>query len=386
MAQNEDLMQNHLPTNKMVLDKSCTTINRYRNINGPKFIDVLYAKQPRISLDGILLIEHGGIYYKVLLDRNNNLSILEDVQLPKLSTKEYTPDTPLEIQYLEHPLFFDIDSIDASWGISTTQFYTNIFVKCEDDILEALIFDVMIKHKIIVHAWDSYEHEKYNWIIKIPAGLNQSKISGKLFDFFQSKAKDITIKILKGMLNTSGISDREPRPATFSDEERDYLLNEIEILSKELSKLNTKASENSISDSDIYTIRNLKRSPFEKFFARALFEILNNLAISPDSVNIMIKKFSDPRAILRLLKLVNSGVEVKVKSIQGLAGTKGWREITDHISTGLDSRGRIYIRKSINSHLYDVVIHWKANDKEQSRKMNQIASYDYFEGPEVILS
>ena len=68
-----------------------------------------------------------------------------------------------------------------------------------------------------------------------------------------------------------------------------------------------------------------------------------------------------------------------LEKLNGLAGKAGWLELRKHVQTGVDRRGRIYCRKSSKSHKFDVVIHWKKDDKDQKRTFTRIANLEPFE-------
>ena len=68
-----------------------------------------------------------------------------------------------------------------------------------------------------------------------------------------------------------------------------------------------------------------------------------------------------------------------MEKLNGLAGKTGWLELRKHISTGNDKRGRIYCRKSSKGHNFDIVIHWKKDDKDQKRAFTRLANLEPFE-------
>ena len=129
-----------------------------------------------------------------------------------------------------------------------------------------------------------------------------------------------------------------------------------------------------------------KRSSAEKVLEGVLLATLPNLAFEPGSAKTMLEYFQDSSQLSATLKAIDSGESLPMKKIAGLAGSKGWVELSKHLKTGRDVRGRIYLRRSSKDclHSFDVVLHWKKNDKQQARLLDKLASYSHFESPEVI--
>ena len=152
----------------------------------------------------------------------------------------------------------------------------------------------------------------------------------------------------------------------------------IAQISKETTITDRSSSAVETSDSQISPITKYRRSTSEKTLANILYGIYTNLAFSPQSVKIISDKFSKSHALWKVLYNLENEDTVQKKTIKGIAAKSGWKEVDRHINSGADDRGRIYVRSSKFSHRYDVVIHWKRDERDQIRLFKSLAGYSYF--------
>jgi len=126
-------------------------------------------------------------------------------------------------------------------------------------------------------------------------------------------------------------------------------------------------------------------TPEHKMLRQTLQYGFPNLAIHPDSVATIIDKVVNAKATIEALHKLDRSEDVPMKKIHGNAGKIGWRELSQHLSTGTDNRGRIYTRKVLGkAHRLDIYVDWKADKKSQEKTLNLLSSLSTFEHNNII--
>ena len=129
----------------------------------------------------------------------------------------------------------------------------------------------------------------------------------------------------------------------------------------------------------------LKKTATEKIVARMLYQLFENLAFSPECPRILVERFSESTNVWSLLGKLNSDpLSFQSKALHGIAEKAGWKELTNHLTTGRDDRGRIYLRKGSEGHNLDVVLHWKKNSKEQNAFIVKLTNFRPFRDREIV--
>jgi len=166
---------------------------------------------------------------------------------------------------------------------------------------------------------------------------------------------------------------------------------EIALLYEEISRLttlvNTLQSENAdllSIDSDNAAALVVKRGKVDRVLADALYSCFPALAFSPEVVSELKTRFAGSSSIWETLGKLNSGEDLSLEKLSGLPGKAGWMELKKHINTGKDNRGRLYCRRSKRTHNFDVVIHWKKNEKDQQKVYKRLANYTPFETTKTV--
>ncbi len=108
-------------------------------------------------------------------------------------------------------------------------------------------------------------------------------------------------------------------------------------------------------------------------------------------MGVIIDRFPSSDALFTVLRNLSDGETVKMKSIMGGGKKSGWREVVEHIKTGVDTRGRVYVRAhpsasdSSADQFLDVLVTWKQNQKSQEKTMRRLHNMPTFESPSVVL-
>lgn len=123
----------------------------------------------------------------------------------------------------------------------------------------------------------------------------------------------------------------------------------------------------------------------EKLMREAMFHLLPNLAIHPDVGRLLSKNIDSVGPLLSVLQRMDIGERIPFKKIQASAGSSGWREVNDHISTGRSKSLRVYYRKnSCLHHRLDVFVENKINKNAQNKTFDRLAKMNLFDSREVI--
>jgi hypothetical protein len=167
-------------------------------------------------------------------------------------------------------------------------------------------------------------------------------------------------------------------------EELEQVYDALNAVTEELEELKANSPKAEL-DKHKTEVRRLKTSDTDKIISQILLAVFDNLAFPPGTPRLIIEKFKTATMLWQTLAMLNSGVAVPMTRIRGRAGDLGWKEVMKHVSTGSDTRGRVYCRTSPNDHSFDVVLHWKKDSKEQQKFLNSLGKYSYFSDSKTVM-
>ena len=165
---------------------------------------------------------------------------------------------------------------------------------------------------------------------------------------------------IKGQKENEGLLERK-------DAEIALLYEEISRLTSLVDTLQSDNANLMVIDPDNTAALVVKRGAVDQVLADALYSCFPALAFSPDVVSELKTRFVSSLSIWETFGKPNSGADLSLEKLNGLPGKAGWMELKKHINTGKDNRGRLYCRRSKGTHNFDVVIHWKKNEKDQQK-------------------
>lgn len=357
----------------------------------------VFAKRVLRSNSGIAYIRHAGSLWQIGLGANSEILVR-------------IPNTPIEAEPIPSPESFEyalpyfvapatvVDELtNSAWRFVINSFYTILEIRAPIEILEGLVNRLLLR-KVNIVSWDETDISEYPYVVKFSRGLAVDRIKGVVTEFFANEAKDIQLRLLKAeMGRLQDLTSTSVSMALFEAMHERSLENKtqddrdaLELAFAEISELEAKISEqeeliSGLRAAQMSAFKKLKRSEIEKMLGYLLVSLFPNIAVAPESVCVLKERFVKSKSIWRLLGQLNKDASINFKSLQGLASKVGWKEAQEHIGTGSDSRGRLYFRRSKYEHFYDVVLHWKKNDVEQNRVVKKLATYEYFESPQVVL-
>lgn len=356
------------------------------NVNLTLSIDVLqrltkkkiYAKRVYSDDEHSYFVVHAGMTYKIFLDECSQFVIDKPICD---NNKNFTPishNILAELEYIEPPRKSKNELLSSEWHFKVDQFGIYLYINAPIEILELLI-NYLLEKRINILSWDEMNHGEYSFIITFSIGFSLSRIKEHLYYFLENGAKDAQIKSLQKQM-----------AYILNDRNRTEDIDTLQLAYEEIDRLEGLLAQQTSQlketlDYETTAFKKLKKSDVDKFLCNILYSIYTNLAFSPNSVKVIKEKFINSKSLWQILNKLNTKNEVKFKSLSGVAGKAGWKELVEHISTGKDSRGRVYFRDSNFLHTYDVVVHWKKDNKEQSKTLSKLASYSYFESREVVL-
>lgn len=357
-----------------------------RKVNLAMFIDVsqwltkkkIYTKRVYTDNANSYFVVHAGMTYEIYLDECSKYVIDKPNEE---NDKKYSPITQnilAELGYIETPRKSKNDLVSSEWHFKVDQFGIYLYINSPNEILEPLI-NYLLQKRINILSWDEKTDSNYRFIITFSIGFSLSRIKEHLNYFLENGAKDAQIKSLQKQV--ACILDDKSKTEDIDTLQLAY--EEIERLESLLAEKTSQIEEH--LDHEVSEFRKLKKSEIDKLVCNFLYSVYTNLAFSPNSASVIKEKFINSKSLWQILDRLNCNNEVKFKSLNGLAGKAGWKELVEHISTGNDSRGRVYFRESKFLHTFDVVVHWKKDNKEQSKTLSRLASYSYFESTEVVL-
>jgi hypothetical protein len=388
---------------RFVVSKLSVNLTMIENTTFSTQRESLYARPLRITPDSRLGAIHQGRVHPIYLDELGNLSLIQNLESYDLANCEGVEIGDSHcILYALEPLN-EAQSCSFLWEIVPSQFGIYIYLKMPDDVVEKLVVALCEKGKYRVVSWDatdyvSSDNVQYGWFIQLSSGLSSAAIGRFMSRFFevavteaqrankQNVALESENKLNELELRIQSLAERKGFEIEHMREELQSAYQEISNLHKSLAIIEAER-EAAIDRKNVSEeAKQLKRSASERVLACMLHSLYRNIAFSPESPRVIIERFENSAALWELLNVVNRGGELKKVSLHGGAGKVGWREVKNHISTGADSRGRMYVRAAKGAHKYDVVLHWKKNDAEQERLIKRLGSYSFFEDPNIILS
>jgi len=301
-----------------------------------------------------------------------------------------------ELQYIETPIKHISDEL--SWNIKRSQFGVYVYLTASDDAVERFVTILIEKYNLRVINWGvSSDLTEFLWRVKLSSGLSTSTVRAAVEDLVAHVATDLKAadsfieeqktsrkgKILN--LGNSSVENSSTADLAKKEDELNLVYQELNKLIRENQKLSKLVEEPThVSQGRILSAQSIKRGAAEKLLSNAIFTTLPNLAFAPEVIDELKLRFKDSKAIWYVLRQLNDGVSVPLTKLNNLAGKVGWFELRKHINTGADDRGRIYCRRSCKDHDFDVIIHWKKNDKDQQKLFRKIATYEQFVSPETI--
>ena len=107
----------------------------------------------------------------------------------------------------------------------------------------------------------------------------------------------------------------------------------------------------------------------------AVLKLWPRLRFHDDCIDTIVLRFSDPSTLFKLLSDLNGGADLARKK---LCNVEGWFEVDKHIATGRCRRGRLYVRPTNDR--CEIFVHYKKDDKEQSRTIRKLGDPAFF-GP-----
>jgi hypothetical protein len=339
---------------------------------------IIYAKRVYSDNANSYFVFHAGMTYKLYLDECSQLVIDRAISDNDKNCNPISQNTLAELEYIETPRKSKNDLLSSEWHFKVDQFGIYLYINAPNEILEPLI-NYLLKKRINILSWDEVDDGDYRFIITFSIGFSLSRIKEHLNYFLENGAKDAQIKSLQKQM--AYILDNRNRTEDIDTLQLAY--EEIERLEGLLAEKTVQMEEALEHEASVF--KKLKKSEIDKFLCNLLYSVYTNIAFSPNSTKVIKEKFINSKSLWQILNKLNANKEVKFKSLNGLAGKAGWKELVEHISTGNDSRGRVYFRESNFLHTYDVVVHWKKDNKEQSKTLSKLASYNYFESREVVL-
>jgi hypothetical protein len=359
----------------------------------------IFAKRLLRSNSGHAYIRHAGKLWDLGLGAYDEILVRVSTDPVECELSPSPEGFQYALSYFVAPADVICELTNSAWRFDVNSCYIALSIRTPIEILEALV-NRLLSRKINIVSWDEVDADngEYPYLVRFSKGLALDRIRGAVADFFENEAKDIQLRLLKTEMER--LSDLSPAvvansrfdaPNEFpADDTKQYASDALELAFLEISDLEEKVAEQqelitSLKVQETSEFRKLKRSELDKMLGYLLVALFPNIALSPESVSVLKERFVKSKSIWRLLGQLNQNENIMFKSLHGLASKAGWKEVQEHIGTGKDSRGRLYFRRSKHEHFYDVVLHWKKNDVEQDRVITKLATYEYFESPQVVL-
>jgi hypothetical protein len=353
----------------------------------------VYLRPLRVVDDGRICVIYGERAWPLYLDSKGELVILIDSASYPLVATQF-PIVPLDaaVPYFEMPLDYMHDE-KLSWKIERNQFGVFVYLNAEDALIEKVVtYLIEYKHYNVV-SWGEAAGSDFAWSIRLSEGLSVDNVNGAITMALERDLNSPQPITNDNQARLQQLQKEVEELRTKHSHKESALIAELEEVYKELENV---INENQTlrlsidaarvgSDVHLSRVQSMKRGVAEKLIAQILFSALPQLAFPPDSVSIIVSRFSESTSLWKTLFEINHGHRIKFEKINGLAGRLGWIEIQKHINTGKDNRGRIYCRPSSLGHRYDVVLHWKQDDKEQQYIFNRLANYQPFESTRIVL-
>jgi len=366
----------------------------------PVYAQSLTLLRPlRLSVDHRIGVVYKDRVYPLVLNKDSLFTfILSGASYSIKDTRPIQLPVSYELQYFETPLKHI--SNDLSWNIERNQFGVYVYLSASDSAVESFVSILIEKYKLRVINWGAADDQsEFLWRVKLSSGLSVATVRAAVEELvsLESLEADVLsqnednrrddreneVSKLKNALNE--LKSNSDIRLDEKENELNLVYDELEKMideNQQLSELNNQLLHDSqISVSSAQTV---KRGAAEKLLSNVIFTTFPNLAFSPDVIDELKSRFMDSKSIWDILKRLNDGASFQLEKLNGLAGKVGWLELRKHINTGSDDRGRIYCRRSNKGHNYDVILHWKKNDKDQQKIFRKLASYEPFESTETI--
>ena len=354
-----------------------------------------YLRPLRLCPDGMIGIVLNDRIYPVLLDAKKQF-IIHDQGASFAAKNGKVPKIPgvFEVKFGEIPDSYTDEELNVSWSLKSTQFGTLIYLNGSDDYVEQFVMSCSSEMKLNVIDWGEVATDSaFAWFVRLPAGLLTDSIRQSLANqkhILAERVRDNRLKLDNREIKklTQRLDELNREKAKISTDREDELrglsraFNDLNI---QYQKLKEAVAIQPKREAESGRVANLKKTESEKIVANVLMNTLPNLAFTPEAPRLVCERFSNSPTMWQTLYELNAGVNLPLTKLNGNAGNAGWRELKKHISSGRDSRGRIYCRRSEKKHQFDVILHWKKDSKDQAKIMNTIAAYEPFDGPSSVL-
>jgi len=382
-----------LPTKTVTFIKStvsCSIVEQDAEFLGRKGL----LKPIRVTRDGNVAVPFEERLYPLFLDSKSDFCIL--LTGASYGLKEARiPDIPLsaEIQFAVTPLELKLDD-NFSWKVERDEFGVFVYLSASDLLVEQLVTHLVEKNGLRILSWGESFRPEHEWSIQLSAGLSIDTVQKAIASVADGMEEFTQIGGDQEFRGKLEVAQRDLNMAKCRfNEELETKNVELKTVYDELSgAIETVDRLNVLLDIERHattrlpeSANKLRRGVAEKALAKMIFSCFPNLAFPPDTIKLVTERFVDSESIWALLVELNSGNEVAMERLKGVAGKSGWLEVRRHINTGDDSRGRLYCRRSSKKQTFDVVMHWKKDKKDQERVFARLASYPPFPGREGIL-
>lgn len=382
-----------------------------------------YSKQEellrplRLLPDGQVGVLYKEKVYPLYLDSNSKTTVLLSGAVYETKNTTLPGSLPIttELRFIEIPLRFKFAD-ELNWNIERNQFGVYIYVSANDEIVEYLVSLLVEQNKFNVLSWGENINpawaNEFSWNIRLSSGISIDTVRNTLVELIsseaftnllseskvQSLAKNREAEILRfqgqskefnqsiNTVNQSIETLSEEKNLQIEDKNKEisYLYDEIERLSNAIETLFEENLTLQANNSVNLSSKVIRRGAAERVLANALHTCFPALAFSPDVVNELQARFTGSSAIWTTFERLNAQSEMPLEKLGGLAGKAGWLEVRKHINTGNDNRGRVYCRKSKKTHNFDVIIHWKKDNKDQEKILKKLANYEAFETTDTV--
>ena len=383
-----------------------------------RVIDVLPAYEKRhavlrplrATFDEQIGVIFNNKVYPLFLDCDSELSILLSgavYELKNTKTLKHIPQK-LDLFYIEEPVQRSI-SADLKWLVERNLFGIYIYITAPDEILEEVVTFLSQEMKLNIISWgetlDPLWADQYSWSIRLSSGLSidtlktalnrtfndemldrylEAKITNQTSELDEKLIQDVSAQTRRLKQEIDSTKAENATIIEQKEAELAYVYEELERADAELQKYKAQLEDIKNSEDTNAQSKPKKRDIADRTIANVLFACFPELAFTPDAVDELKSRFQGSTAIWDLLNRLNTGQTLKLEKVNGLAGRAGWLELRKHINTGQDDRGRIYCRRSNRNHAFDVVIHWKKNDKDQEKLFKKLANYPPFETNQTV--
>ena len=343
----------------------------------------------RTDKENVAYAALGARGYKIYRLPTMELALFESFQVPasQLSYPSRTIDReelPPLTSTLAKPTESNIGV--GSIAFSSSQFGVYMFVQGDDSYLLHMLEFAETKCAATLLSWEEQQHffggQTYRARLKFSPFARKDAIVAQLTDYaLRSAAHSISTP---GNIATEVVGNDDyavaddvqeesrSRRAPPEDEPAARLPEEaVATLEKSTRKKRVSAAEKCLRNSMLYGFP--------------------GLAIHPESVGVIIDRFPSSDALFAVLRNLSDGKAVKMKAIMGGGKKSGWREVVEHIKTGVDTRGRVYVRAHPSSgessvdQFLDVLVTWKQNQKGQEKTMRRLHSMSAFGSRDVVL-